>query len=194
MCKIKICGLRSRHDADIVNTCLPDYAGFVFVPSSKRFVTPKQALEIRQVLDTKIKTVGVFQNADKKDIINAVSSCIIDVIQLHGEEDQNYIDSLKNLGCQVIKAYMIKDRIPPFLKSDYILLDNFAGGSGQSFDWRKINFELNNTFLAGGINLKNIRKAKAYKPYCIDISSGAEIGGKKDKTLIKELIKAVRNG
>lgn len=192
--KIKICGLKTKYDIDIVNTYLPDYVGFVFVPSSKRYITIDQALELKLMLKSSIKTVGVFQNADKKDIKKAINLGIIDVIQLHGEEDQNYIDSIKSFGCQVIKAYKIKNKIPAFLISDYILLDSLAAGSGQSFDWKKIEFDLENTFLAGGINLDNIEKAKAYKPYCIDISSGAEKDGIKNEKIIRELIKAVKNG
>jgi phosphoribosylanthranilate isomerase len=75
-----------------------------------------------------------------------------------------------------------------------MLLDNYKGGSGQSFDWSLIDFDMSNVFLAGGIDISNIQKAKALKPYCIDISSFVETNGKKDEIKIKEIIKAVRNG
>ncbi|HEY8389472.1 MAG TPA: phosphoribosylanthranilate isomerase [Clostridia bacterium] len=194
MTKIKLCGLRTHDDIDIVNTYMPDYVGFVFVPNSKRYVSISEAKAFKQRLNKGIKAVGVFQNSNKDEIVRAVDMGVVDIVQLHGEEDQNYIDSVKKLGCQVIKAYMIKAHIPAFLKSDYIMLDNHKGGSGQSFDWDLIDFDLHNTFLAGGINIDNINKALTKKPYCIDISSGAERNGNKDEVLIKELIKAVRNG
>ncbi len=194
MTKIKICGIKTKQDIDIVNAYLPDFIGFVFVPASKRYVTSSQAKDLKQNLKKEIKAVGVFQNADKKTIAQAVNLGIIDVIQLHGEEDQEYIDSIRSLKCPIIKAYKIKDKVSVFLKSDYMLLDNYKGGSGQSFDWSLIDFDMSNVFLAGGIDISNIQKAKALKPYCIDISSFVETNGKKDEIKIKEIIKAVRNG
>ena len=194
MCRIKICGLKTQEDIDIVNQYLPDYIGFNFAPVSKRAIKPEQAQKLRARLDQKIKAVGVFQNAEIAKIEEVCKEGIIDLIQLHGEEDQDYIDQVKKLGLPVIKAYKIKDRMPELLKSDYILLDNRYGGSGQSFDWGLINFDLDKTFLAGGINIDNILFAKKLKPYCLDICSGAETNDKKDKTKIKQLIKAVRNG
>jgi phosphoribosylanthranilate isomerase len=194
MCKIKICGLKTLDDIAIVNQYLPDYIGFNFVAASKRAIEPEQAKRLRLALNPKIKAVGVFQNAETAKIREIREAGVIDLIQLHGEEDQDYIDEIKKLGLPVIKAYKIKDNIPKILKSNYILLDSRQGGSGTSFDWKLINFDLNKTFLAGGINIDNIRQAKKLKPYCVDICSGAETNDKKDITKIKQLIKAVRNG
>ncbi|HEY8419282.1 MAG TPA: phosphoribosylanthranilate isomerase [Clostridia bacterium] len=194
MCKIKICGIKTQADIEIVNQYLPDFIGFNFIPSSKRAIDLEQAIRLKAAISPKIKSVGLFQNAEPDEIKRVFEAGIMDLIQLHGEEGQDYIDEVKKLGLPVIKAYKITDSIPEFLDSDYILLDSARGGSGKSFDWRLINFKLDKTFLAGGINIDNIDQAKDLKPFCIDVCSGSETDGKKDKNKIKSLIKAVRNG
>lgn len=194
MCKIKICGIKTLDDAEIVNEYLPEFIGFNFVPSSKRAIDLEQAKILKAALNPEIKTVGLFQNAKIEIILKAFEAGVMDLIQLHGEEDQDYIDQVKALGLPVIKAYKITGNVPKFLDSDYILLDSAQGGSGKSFDWGLINFSLDKAFLAGGINIDNIREAKKLKPFCLDICSGSETDGKKDRNKIKSIIKAVRNG
>jgi phosphoribosylanthranilate isomerase len=194
MCKIKICGIKTRADVETVNQYLPDFIGFNFVPSSKRAVDLEQAKTLKAMLIPEIKSVGLFQNARVDFIKRIFEADIMDLIQLHGEEGQDYIDEVKKLGLPVIKAYKITNIIPEFLESDYILLDSAQGGSGKSFDWGLINFKPDRIFLAGGININNIYEAMKLRPFCIDICSGSETDGKKDKNKIKLLIKAVRNG
>lgn len=194
MCKIKICGIQTQDDVNIVNQYLPEYIGFNFVPSSKRVIDLDQAKKLKAVLDPAIKAVGLFQNADIQLIKQAYLMGIMDLIQLHGEEGQDYINEVKKFGLPIIKAYKITNSLPQFLDSDYILLDSAQGGSGKSFDWGLINFDLGKTFLAGGIDINNINQAKKLKPYCLDICSGTETNGKKDIIKIKQIIKAVQNG
>lgn len=187
MVKIKICGIRNINDILIMNKYKPDYIGFVFVKSSKRYIDIDTALECKKNLDKKIKAVGVFLNNDIDYIIEIVKMGIIDIIQLHGTEDSNYIKELKSkVNVPIIKAY-IDD-----INADYLLLDNINPGSGEKFDWSSIN-TTKSYFLAGGININNINEALELKPYAIDVSSGVEVNGFKDEKKVEEIIRLVRN-
>lgn len=84
--KIKICGLRTPADAAAVNKVLPDYVGFVFDPTRKRYIPPETAESIRQLLDPRIRSVGVFVDAGTKDILHTLAVCHLDALQLHGQE------------------------------------------------------------------------------------------------------------
>ena len=88
--KIKICGLKRKKDIEIVNKYRPDYIGFVFA-GSKRKVTKEQAMELRKMLNPDILVVGVFVNEDIDKIVDLVEDKVIDLIQLHGDEDKEYI-------------------------------------------------------------------------------------------------------
>jgi phosphoribosylanthranilate isomerase len=195
MSKIKICGLTRTEDITAVNEALPDYIGFVFAPSRRR-VTPEQALELRKALHPGIIPVGVFVD-EPLDSILALEG-VIDVIQLHGSEDEEYIKSLKGrCNCPVIKAVSIEKAgdAQRWQKScaDYLLLDRKGGGTGLTFDWSLIGEAGKPYFLAGGLNLSNIADAvDTLSPFCIDISSGAETGGLKDAAKVLEIVKLVR--
>lgn len=201
MTKIKICGLFRELDAEYVNEALPDYIGFVFA-KSRRKVTYAQAEIIRKLLDKRIKTVGVFTDADIDEVASLSGSNIIDLIQLHGNEDAAYIEKLRSKASSpVIKAVRVQNAAQIIeaqkLPCDYILLDawqqNCGGGSGISFDWALIPELTKPFFIAGGIGAANIQEALKLQPYCIDISSGAESNGIKDKYKIIELVKIVRS-
>ena len=187
MTKIKICGLRRLQDIEIVNKYLPDYIGFIFAENKRRTVSIDLALELKNKLDKRIKAVGVFLNQDINYILNICNLGIIDMIQLHGNEDELYIKELKSkTNLEIINAYK-ED-----LNSDYLLLDNINPGSGEVFDWSNINTN-QRLFLSGGININNIDLALKLNPYCIDISSGVETDGYKDELKIKEIIERIRN-
>lgn len=196
MPKIKICGLCRTEDIDYVNATMPDYVGFVFADSRRR-VTANTAKIMRQSLDENIKPVGVFVNADIEQITFLYSEKIIDTAQLHGSEDEAYINALKSVcDIPVVKVISVKTAediiLDESIPADYLLLDNGAGGTGQTFDWALIP-EINKPFfLAGGVNLENIDEAIKVKPYCIDVSSGAETDGIKDKDKIIRLVDKVR--
>ena len=103
-CKVKICGLKTLEDVEIVNKYLPEYVGFVFAPT-KRFVTDEQALMMKQALAPQIQAVGVFVNEPIEHVLSLCSRGIIDVIQLHGDETPEYITEIKNrTDTPVIKA------------------------------------------------------------------------------------------
>lgn len=192
--KIKICGLFREEDITYVNKYKPDYIGFVFA-KSQRQVTKDQAYILKQLLDSKIKAVGVFVNAPIALIREIVQDHIIDLIQLHGQEDEEYIKALKEVvDVPIIKAIRVgKDEMKSY-DVDYYLLDGMKPGSGQSFNWSQIQELDHPIFLAGGISMNNIHDALKTKVYALDLSSGVEKQGVKNETLIKEVIRSVRNG
>lgn len=200
--KLKICGLLDQKDVTTVNEVLPDYVGFVFAKSS-RMISEEGAKALKAALHPAILAVGVFVNEDMKKIIHLCQSQIIDIIQLHGDEDADYINSLKKeLPNKIIKAIRVRGtediiRAESY-SSNYLLLDaykeNEYGGSGIHFDWTLIPKLKKPFFLAGGINGNNVLKALiGYQPYCIDVSSGVETEGRKDLNKMKDLIDKIRS-
>src|SRR5512133_3114035 len=108
MSKIKICGISRLQDADALNTALPDYAGFG-VARSRRPVSPETAKQLRERLDSRIQTVGVFVNAETDVVAQICGSGVIGFVQLHGDEDAAYIAQLKQSICvPVIKAVRVQ--------------------------------------------------------------------------------------
>ncbi len=198
MIKIKICGLTRREDIEAVNNYLPDYIGFVFA-KSKRQVSFKQAKELKKLLNPKIETVGVFVNESIETLMALGMEKVIDIIQLHGDEDEAYIKAVKRkVKLPVIKAIRIKDKIESIQScgADFLLFDKYLegmyGGGGESFDWSIINNIPVPYFLAGGIHLGNIEEALRKASYAIDVSSGVETNGMKDENKICEMIETVR--
>ena len=201
MTQIKICGLFRPQDADYANAALPDYIGFVFAQSLRK-VTPAKAAQIKKRLDARIKVVGVFVDAELDDAAAMARDGLVDVIQLHGGEDAAYIERLRTkTNAPIIKAVRVQSTAQILaaqqLPCDYLLMDAYhpdkPGGVGERFDWALLPAFEKPYFLAGGINLENIRKALKLKPYGIDVSSGAETDGVKDKDKIIELVRFVRS-
>ena len=197
MTKIKICGLSRLEDISAVNALKPEYIGFVFFKKSRRYVSPEKALELKKILDKEIKAVGVFVDEDIKTVEKFLKSGIIDIAQLHGNETDDYIKSLKELTVQpVIKAFKIRSLsdIEKAEKSlaDMILLD--AGmGNGKVFDWSLVSGFKRPYFLAGGLDCTNAQSAVSQlHPYALDVSSGVETGGLKDIQKMTAFINAVR--
>ena len=199
MVKIKICGIRRLEDIEIVNKYKPDYIGFVFA-KSKRQVSHELAAELKSNLDSDIISVGVFVNATQDEIIKLFNEGIIEIAQLHGGEDEDYISGLKetsNGKLKIIKAIEMSDDedLSKYYDSsaDYLLLDS-GKGSGKTFDWRLIRNDLKKEFfLAGGINSENVKKAiEEFNPYAVDLSSSLETNGYKDENKIKEIMEVIR--
>ncbi len=197
MTKIKICGLKSEDDISYVNELKPDYIGFVFLQGRKRYVSPSQASHLKGLLDPSIPAVGVFVNEPLEQVIALAKSGTIQMIQLHGQEDEAYLKELrKHCSQPVIKAFIIKTKEDMekalSFPSDYLLLDNGLG-TGEAFDWSLIQNIDRPFFLAGGLNPGNAASAiKLAHPYALDVSSGVETDGKKDFEKIKAFIHAVR--
>lgn len=196
MTKIKLCGLTRTADILVSNELLPNFVGFVFYAKSKRYITPQKAVELKKLLDKKISAVGVFVNENISTV--AEISKILDLIQLHGSEDEKYISTLKNLtGKKIIQAFKVKTaddlQIAKNSIADFILLDSGAG-TGEIFNWKLLkNFE-RQYFLAGGLNIGNISDAvKLLKPFAVDVSSGIETNGVKDAAKMKKFVDLIRN-
>ncbi len=190
--KIKICGLSRSCDVDFVNASLPDYVGFVFA-KSRRQVSFAQAKALRNRLDAKITAVGVFVNAPLDIMEKAVAENIVDILQLHGQEDSNTLKACKKRlpDTKIIKAQQAHEDIPHL--ADYVLFDAPKAGSGEVFNWAHLPKTEKNFFLAGGIGLHNLEQAMRQGSYAVDISSGAEVNGFKDAHLIEQLVRKVRH-
>lgn len=197
MTKIKLCGLSCRCDIEAANEISPDYVGFVFSPKSRRYVTPEKAMEMKQMLLHQIQAVGVFVNETPEKVAALLNQGVIDIAQLHGSEDENDIKQLRQLTDKpVIKAFRIEtagdiwqaEQCP----ADGILLDSGAG-TGTAFDWSLIQNIKRPYFLAGGLSLDNVGNAvHMLRPYAVDVSSGIETDGYKDKSKMAAFAAAVR--
>jgi len=211
--RIKICGLFRDEDIDFINEARPDYAGFVFAKSPGQVSVPlAQYLRFRLVND--IIPVGIFANAPIKEIAELYRNGIISIAQLHGDEDESYISALKKTSAganpavkpvsviKVIKTDVLKNTEARSLNSkisgiaafaDYLLIDSGAD-SDKSFNRKtlnKIKFP-KPWFLSGSININNIKQAMELNPFAIDISSGAETNGIKDRSKILNLVAAAK--
>ena len=197
MTKIKLCGLTRSEDIKIANELQPDYIGFVFWDRSKRHITVDKARELKDALSAGIKAVGVFVDEEIDKVASLLNDGIIDIAQLHGNEDEAYIADLRSRTYnQVIKAYKIrsKEDVEKATSSpaDLILLD--AGmGDGETFDWDLIR-QMNRPYiLAGGLDCDNVAKAvRKLSPYGVDVSSGIETDGAKDPVKMKDFVAKVR--
>lgn len=198
MTRIKICGLSRECDVEYVNELMPEYIGYVFWEKSRRYVMPEQAAKLTGKLEKTIVPVGVFVDADAGFAVGLANEGIIRMIQLHGHEDEKYIQTLRSLtDVPVIKAYKVRSsedvQLANASPADYVLLDN-GYGTGQVFDWRYVKEAKRPFFLAGGINTDNVAQIlRDMKPCAVDISSGVETDGYKDYDKMKAFVKAVRS-
>lgn len=199
MTKIKLCGLTRLCDIEAVNFCKPDYIGFVFAPKSRRYVSPEKAAELKKHLSSDISAVGVFVNEEINLIADLLNSGIIDVAQLHGSEDESYIKKLRLLTDKpIIKAFRIDSEQDIFAadscSADYVLLDSGNGGTGTVFDWRLLQNLKRPYFLAGGLNNENCRPAvETLHPFAVDVSSGIETDGLKNKDKMYSFVQTIRS-
>jgi phosphoribosylanthranilate isomerase len=224
MVRIKICGLFREEDIAYANEAAPDYTGFVFAKKSRRVVSPARAAALRKKLRGDITPVGVFVNADVGEISGLYEDRTIGMVQLHGGETDEYIRELrnrcdapliralnveqlgelsKNAPDSAASAHPVGSTTPNLSLTEYLLIDNGSGGTGESFDWSLLRTLRDSEsgrgpegippiFLAGGIGLHNIDAALAYNPFCVDVSSGAESGGVKDREKMIRLVERVR--
>ena len=197
MTKIKLCGLSRPEDIEAANSIGPDYIGFVFARRSSRHVTPEQAASLKRLLDGSIRAVGVFVDERPEQVANLLESGVIDLAQLHGSEDEDYIAALRRLTRKpLIRAFRIRSGADLAealtCPADHILLDSGAG-SGQMLDWAKVAAFPRPYFLAGGLTPENAGDAiDALHPYALDVSSGIETGGLKDPGKMIRFVKNVR--
>ena len=203
--KIKMCGLRRPDDIIYANECLPDYIGFVFA-ESRRKVSGREAKKLGDQLDPSIKKVGVFVNEPLRSLISISEEAGLDIIQLHGDEGEEYIKEVKHeTGKELWKAVrvrMVKDiQEAQRLPADKLLLDSFSeesyGGTGKVMDFAVLDqADIRKPyFIAGGLTVENLPEIlKKAEPYGIDISSGIETEGVKDREKMLKVIQCVRGG
>ena len=198
--KIKICGLRRREDILAVNEAKPDYCGFIIeFPKSFRSVTADEVRDLVKDLIQEIQPVGVFVDAPMELVRSLLDDGTLALAQLHGQENESYIRELKTYTDKlIIKAFSIKTEadIKKAIRSeaDYILLDQGAGGTGETFDWSLVPAIKRPWFLAGGLGCENLESAiHLLHPWAVDLSSSVETDGHKDPDKILEAVYAVRN-
>ena len=194
MTKVKICGLSTKEAVKTAVSDGADYIGFVFAPS-KRQVTLEQAAELAKLIPSHIQKVGVFVSPSRADLLEAIEKVGLDLVQVHGQ----VVDKLfENLPCGSIQAVQIGEgEHVPNSQADYLLFDAPVAGSGQIFDWGRLDTtELAQPFfIAGGLNEDNVARAiQHFSPFAVDVSSGVETDGQKDHEKIRRFIERVKNG
>ena len=197
MTKIKMCGLSSENDIQAANEIMPDYIGFVFAGKSKRFVSAEKAGRLKKILNPGISAVGVFVDESTETVAKLLKNGIIDIAQLHGNESDEYIRILRTLTNKLLfQAFRIRtaDDVIKAEKSiaDYVLLDAGAG-DGIVFDWSLLKNIKRPFFLSFGLNCENaVSAVRTLHPFALDVSSGIETDGKKDKIKMAAFAAAVR--
>lgn len=198
MTRIKICGIRRPEDIACANEFQPEYIGFVFAKGSRRYVAPESAAQLKVGLSRDITAVGVFVNEPPENVLELLESGTIDMVQIHGSEDADYIRALKRrTGKPLIQAFRVAfaadaDRAEAS-PADFILLDHGVGGTGKTFDWSLVSGVKKPFFLAGGLSPENVGGAIACcHPFAVDSSSMLETDGFKDADKMKQFIDTVR--
>ena len=215
--KVKMCGISKVETIPAVVEAKPDYMGLVFAPS-KRQVTVDQAKTLVEELhkqytkrynngaeqsnNDEIKTVGVFVNETLDNLVSIATETNLDAVQLHGDEDEAFIQSLKGrTNVEIWKAVQIRSAADAEAwidsSADMLLFDAYhkdeRGGTGEVFDWSCLDEFERPFMLAGGIDSTNVARAiRTVRPYGIDISSGIETDGVKDDEKIKVFTNIVR--
>lgn len=197
MTKIKFCGLTRQCDIEEANKLKAEYIGFVFAEKSKRHISPQEAKKLKERLAAEISAVGVFVDETAETVAQLLNDGVIDMAQLHGDEDEEYIKRLKKLTDKpIIKAFKIKSAAEIIAAenstADFVLFDSGAG-TGTAFDWQLLRGIKRRYFLAGGLCPENAGQAvKSLHPYAVDVSSGIETDNLKDKTKMAAFAAAVR--
>jgi len=201
--RVKICGITKLEDAQAACEAGADALGFVFVPASPRYIEPSLAAEIIAQLPAFVSSVGLFVNAPEAEVSDVLSLVPLDYCQYHGDESQDYCDSL---GHPYIKAIRVRDLATvEAALSDYhsaaaLLFDAYvpglAGGTGESFDWQLFPKQAGRPcILAGGLSVDNVASAvQQVRPFAVDVSGGVERAkGSKDRLLIQRFINGVNS-
>ncbi len=198
MTKIKICGLSRPCDIAYVNEAVPDYCGFIInFPKSRRNVTPEQVRALRRDLTEGIAPVGVFVDRPTEEIAELLNDGTLAAAQLHGHEDEAYLAALRKLTSgMIVQAFQVRTPADALRaessSADFILLDS-GQGSGETFDWSILREVRRPYFLAGGLTPNNIPAAAAQcRPYAVDLSSGVETDGFKDRKKILAAVAAAK--
>ena len=201
--EIKICGITALEEVQALNPLKPNYIGLVFA-ESKRKISKEQGKLLYDSIDRHIKVVGVFRNNTKEYISEILDYIPLDVVQLHGDEDNEFIEYFREkYQCEIWKGTSIKNKEDiekaTTFNVDTLILDGSNPGSGEVFPWELV-LDMKTkakVFLAGGINEDNVLQGiNKLNIHGVDVSSGVEVvkDGKrsKDKDKMEKLIKKVR--
>jgi len=192
MTKVKICGITNLEDAMLAQEFGADLLGFILYPKSKRYITPEEALKIKNHIKIPIVGVVVKEPLDRvKELLN-----YFDFVQLHGDEDCNY-----NISDRLIKVIRVSNELPDIdncWDKSVILFDTLSdqyGGAGKTFNWDILKNLNRDFFVSGGLNDTNIKELlKHIKPYGVDVASGVEEKpGKKDPKKLEAFIRAIKS-
>lgn len=201
MTKVKICGLMEKEHVEIAVNAGVDAIGFVFAPS-KRKVTVAKAHELAKEVPPRVLKIGVFVNPTKEELINALKEVPLDYIQYHGQETPEFILTNNLPSIKALSVHNEEDVLQAKkYETEFYLFDapgtDYQGGSGEVFDWELMevnNIPTEKIILAGGLTPSNVKDAiERVNPYMVDVSSGVERNGIKDKELIQGFINAVKD-
>ena len=206
---IKICGIQNKDTLICCEKNNVDFFGMIFYPKSPRNLSIKKAIILQKVSENlNIKGVGVFVNQNFNEIVKIVENLNLKFVQLHGSEDQTYIENIKKTGVKIIKSISVSNKndlssIDKYQNVDYFLFDykpikgELPGGNSKSFDWNILKHLDTDKpwFLSGGINVNNIEKIyNNLNPFGVDLSSGVEKElGIKDNQIINNFIEKLKN-
>ncbi|MDR0920083.1 MAG: phosphoribosylanthranilate isomerase [Oscillospiraceae bacterium] len=205
---VKFCGVRFRKGLYFCGQTQPSHMGFIFAEKSKRYINPEKLIVDLMPCSNllrDIKKVGVFVNADISFIIKTTALLNLNVIQLHGDEDNEYIKTLEDsfsnrlfIKPEIWKAMKVNEANMMLIDltcADRILLDGANPGSGEKADWEiiKKNRPSKPFILAGGLDIHNIKDAiNELDPDGVDLATGIETEGFKDLEKMEQIIKIVK--
>lgn len=196
--RIKLCGMWREVDIEGVNAARPDYVGFVIdFPKSKRSLTRERVAQLSSQVDDRIVRVGVFVDEPQEFVAELFDAGTIDVAQLHGHEDEEYIARLRAISdVRIWQAFQVRDAAATerarASSADMVVVD--AGqGTGRVFDWSLVQGLDRDFILAGGLGPDNVAAAiEQVRPWGVDMSSGIETDGVKDPEKMRAAVAAVR--
>ena len=206
--RIKISGIGNPMDINYVNRVRPDYIGLVFDPEDSSYVDPDVAAELKQSLSPAIKAVGMFKDKEIKDIVSIAEKVQVDLVELHGDADNTYINTLRarlHSGIPIIKAFKVASESDlTSLNSstaDYVLIDIESDTDNDTELEETFNADLLRSaginkplFIAGGIRPDNVRRAiHIFNPDAVDAGSSLDTDGCKDLSKMKKFVSVVRS-
>ena len=206
---IKICGIQNKETLICCEKNNIDFFGMIFYAKSPRNISLENAIFLQNISkNLKINGVGVFVNKNIDELEKIIKDIKLKFVQLHGSEDEKYIQSLRNFGVKVIKVISVRNKndlskVEDYRSADYFLFDykplkgELPGGNAKSFNWNILkNLKINKPwFVSGGINVNNIEQIlQDINPFGLDLSSGVEKGlGIKDNRIINNFIRKLKN-